>query len=69
MVKIIAEIGINHNGDINICKELILIAKQSGADFAKIQKRTPDLCVPESQKYIMKTTPWVRRGRHSTLVN
>jgi N-acetylneuraminate synthase len=49
-VKIIAEIGINHNGSIEKCKELIMLAKVAGADFVKIQKRNPDVCVPEDQK-------------------
>ena len=55
---LIAEIGINHNGSIDDCKKLILIAKQSGAHFVKIQKRNPDICIPESQKNIMKSTQW-----------
>ena len=58
MVYIIANIGINHNGSIDDCKKLILIAKQSGAHFVKIQKRNPDICIPESQKNIMKSTQW-----------
>jgi N-acetylneuraminate synthase len=58
MVNIIAEIGINHNGDIQTCKDLIHLAKMSGCDYAKIQKRNPDVCVPESQKNKPKTTPW-----------
>lgn len=53
---IIAEIGINHNGDINIAKQLISMAKRSGADVVKFQKRTPDICVPEIQKNIIKET-------------
>lgn len=58
MVKIIAEIGINHNGDIKLCKNLMECAKKCGADFVKIQKRNPDVCVPEEQKNILKKTPW-----------
>lgn len=57
-IKIIAEIGINHNGDINLCKQLMLLAKVSGCDYAKIQKREPDICVPENQKNKMRDTPW-----------
>ena len=38
-IKIIAEIGINHNGDIVICKQLIDVAKGAGADCVKFQKR------------------------------
>ena len=58
MVKIVAEIGINHNGDIEVCKKMMLLSKYAGVDYVKIQKRTPDLCVPEEQKNIMKETPW-----------
>ncbi len=60
MVKIIAEIGINHNGDIELCKKLICLAHIAGADYAKIQKRNPDVCVPEKQKSVMRDTPWGR---------
>lgn len=42
-IKIIAEIGINHNGDLDIAKKLILSAKNAGADLVKFQKRTIDL--------------------------
>lgn len=58
MVKIIAEIGINHNGSIEECKQLMMLAKISGCDYAKIQKRNPDVCVPEEQKSVMRKTPW-----------
>ena len=42
-MNLIAEIGINHNGDIEICKKLIYLAKLSGFKFVKIQKRNPFL--------------------------
>ena len=58
MVKVIGEIGINHNGSMDICKELILIAKASNMDYVKIQKRNPDVCVPDNQKDKEKDTPW-----------
>jgi N-acetylneuraminate synthase len=58
MVKIISEIGINHNGSIELCKELIMLSKVAGADYVKIQKRNPDVCVPEEQKNKIKQTPW-----------
>ncbi len=57
-VKIIAEIGINHNGDINIAKKLIDIAVLAGCDFVKFQKRNPRICVPNHQKNEIKETPW-----------
>jgi len=56
--KIIAEIGINHNGDLKIAKDLILVAKAAGCDYVKFQKRNPDICVPEEQKSKMRQTPW-----------
>ncbi|MCD6576500.1 MAG: N-acetylneuraminate synthase family protein [Anaerolineaceae bacterium] len=57
-VYIVAEIGINHNGDLNTAKNMILSAKETGADAVKFQKRTPELCVPEEQRNIMRETPW-----------
>jgi len=58
MIKTIAEIGINHNGSVTICKKLIDVAKVAGCDFVKFQKRTPDLCVPEKQRNKIRSTPW-----------
>ena len=58
MTKIIAEIGINHNGDISMAKKLISMAKNCGCDYVKFQKRNPDICVPENQKKQMRETPW-----------
>ena len=49
MTKIIAEIGINHNGSINIAKDLIDLSKVAGCDY-EVSKRTLDICVPEEQK-------------------
>ena len=57
-VYIIAEIGINHNGDISIAKQLMDVAAQSGCNAVKFQKRTPAICVPEDQKSQMRETPW-----------
>jgi len=55
---IIGEIGINHNGDLNIAKKLIDIAAVAGCDAVKFQKRNPDVCVPEHQKNVIRDTPW-----------
>ena len=52
--KIIAEIGINHNGSMEIAKSLIDVASVAGCDFVKFQKRNPDVCVPEEQKNKMR---------------
>ena len=56
--KIIAEIGINHNGDMNLAKRLIDVASISGCDYVKFQKRNPDVCVSEKQKNKIRSTPW-----------
>jgi len=55
---IVAEIGINHNGSMEIAEELIIAAKKVGVDAVKFQKRTPELCVPEEQRNQMRDTPW-----------
>ena len=55
---IIAEIGINHNGDLEIAKDLIDAAVEAGCDAVKFQKRSPELCVPPDQQKIMRETPW-----------
>lgn len=57
-VYIVAEIGINHNGDLEIAKQLIDAAKVAGCDAVKFQKRTPDKCVPPEQTNILRETPW-----------
>jgi len=57
-IYIIAEIGINHNGDINLAKKLIDVAKIAGCDAVKFQKREPDICVPNSMKNKMRTSLW-----------
>jgi N-acetylneuraminate synthase len=55
---IVAEIGINHNGSIDIAKSLIDVAVKTGVDAIKLQKRTPELCVPPDQQKHMRETPW-----------
>jgi N-acetylneuraminate synthase len=57
---IIAEIGINHNGSLELAKLLIDGAVRAGADAVKFQKRTPELCVPKDQWLIERDTPWGR---------
>jgi N-acetylneuraminate synthase len=55
---LVGEIGINHNGDMDITKRLIKAAKEAGLDAVKFQKRTPEICVPDDQKTQMRETPW-----------
>lgn len=57
-VYIIAEIGLNHNGDIDIAKQLIDTALIAKCDAVKFQKRNPDKCVPPEQKNLVRETPW-----------
>jgi N-acetylneuraminate synthase len=55
---IIAEIGINHNGDLSIAKQMIEAAVHAGVDAVKFQKRTPDIATPLEQQNQMRETPW-----------
>jgi len=55
---IIAEIGINHNGSLEIAKKLIDSAVEAKCDAVKFQKRTPELCVPKDQWEKIRETPW-----------
>jgi len=55
---VVAEIGINHNGDLEIVKGLIDAAHRAGVDAVKFQKRTPELCVPPDQQKRKRETPW-----------
>ena len=56
---IIAEIGINHNGDLQIAKKLIDAANACGWNCVKFQKREPDIAVPEAQKNILRDTKMI----------
>ena len=57
-VYVIAEIGINHNGDIEVAKKLIDVAALAGCEAVKFQKRTPEQCVPPDQRDVKRETPW-----------
>ena len=57
-VFVIAEIGINHNGDVGTARKLIDVATAAGCDAVKFQKRTPAICVPPEQASILRETPW-----------
>lgn len=59
-VYIIGEIGINHNGSLELAKKLIDGAVTAGCDAVKFQKRTPEICVPKDQWNIERDTPWGR---------
>ena len=55
---VIAEIGLNHNGDVELAKRLIDVAADAGADAVKFQKRTPEIATPEHMRDIPRETPW-----------
>ncbi len=55
---VIAEIGINHNGDLEIAKQIIDAAVHAGVDAVKFQKRTPEVATPPEQQKQMRETPW-----------
>ncbi|MGO2685173.1 MAG: N-acetylneuraminate synthase family protein [Microbacterium sp.] len=55
---VIAEIGLNHNGDVEIAKQLIDVAARAGADAVKFQKRTPEISTPEHMRDVPRETPW-----------
>jgi N-acetylneuraminate synthase len=57
-IKIIAEIGINHNGDMDICKELIDVAANSGANCVKFQKRDIDQVYTQDFLNSSRESPW-----------
>lgn len=55
---IVAEIGINHNGDLDLARRLVDAAAVAGCDAVKFQKRTPERCVPVDQRDRLRDTPW-----------
>jgi N-acetylneuraminate synthase len=57
-VYVIGEIGLNHNGDVDIAKKLIDVAVEAGAQAVKFQKRTPEIATPEHMKSTPRETPW-----------
>ena len=60
---LIAEIGINHNGDIKIAKELIDISKEAGFDAVKFQKRDINIVYTKDQLDVPRQSPWgTQRG-------
>lgn len=63
-IFIIAEIGINHNGDISICKELIDVAQVAGCDAVKFQKRDIDRVYSKEYLNRPRESPWGSTQRH-----
>jgi len=57
-IYVVAEIGINHNGDMSICKELIDVAVDSGCDAVKFQKRDIDQVYTQDFLDSSRESPW-----------
>ncbi len=55
---IIGEVGINHNGSVDLAKKIISLAKKCNFDAVKLQKRDLNVCIPESHKNKIRETPW-----------
>ena len=62
-IFIIAEIGINHNGDIDITKDLIKVAKEAGCDAVKFQKRTLEKVYTQEELNNQRESPWGTTNR------
>lgn len=57
---VVAEIGVNHNGSLELALDLVEGAAKAGASAVKFQKRSPEDCVPREQWGVMRDTPWGR---------
>ncbi len=57
---LIGEVGINHNGSIDLAKKIIFEAKKNNFDAVKLQKRDLKICIPKFQQDIIRETPWGR---------
>ena len=57
-IRIVAEIGINHNGEMDICKQLINVAFEAGCDAIKLQKRNIDKVYSADFLNAPRDSPW-----------
>jgi N-acetylneuraminate synthase len=55
---LIGEIGLNHNGDVELAKKLIDVAADAGVQAVKFQKRAPEISTPAHMRDVMRETPW-----------
>tara|TARA_B100001971_G_C18257614_1_gene583567 strand:- start:1848 stop:2681 length:834 start_codon:yes stop_codon:yes gene_type:complete len=67
MTFIIAEIGINHNGSIDIAKKLISMSKSAGCDAVKFQKRTVSIVYTKAELDGLRESPWGKTQREQKL--
>jgi len=56
--RVVAELGVNHGGSLKTAYRLIEMAQDAGCDFVKLQARTPELAVPESEWHEIRPTPF-----------
>ena len=66
-ILIISEIGINHNGDLNLAKKMIQVSKECGADLVKFQKRDINLVYDEQTLNQKRESPWGETNRDQKL--
>ena len=66
-IFIVAEIGINHNGDMDICKKLIEVASRAGCDAVKFQKRDIDMVYTKEFLDAKRESPWGETQRDQKL--
>ena len=62
-ITIISEIGINHNGDLDLAKKMILVSKECGSDIVKFQKRNIDLVYSKELLSEPRQSPWGKTQR------
>ena len=67
MVFVVAEIGINHNGDVGIAKKMIDVAKSAGCDAVKFQKRTVEKVYSKEVLDSPRDSPWGKTTREQKL--
>ncbi len=67
LIKLVAEIGINHNGDINIVKQLIDVSKLGNAQYVKFQKRDIDLVYTKEELDKPRESPWGTTNRQQKM--
>ena len=67
MVFVVAEIGINHNGDVGIAKKMIDVAKNVGCDAVKFQKRTVEKVYSKEVLDSPRDSPWGKTTREQKL--
>ena len=66
-VFVVGEIGINHNGSVEIAKQLIDMARNAGCDAVKFQKRTVDIVYPKDVLDQQRESPWGKTQRDQKL--